>query len=857
MVAWGQDSAPAAKQADLQEVVVTGTLLRGTAPTGTNVIAVTREDIVAKGVASSNDLLATIPQLGYFGTVPRGNQDAGSPLVRPNIRNLGASGGSTTLVLLNGHRLVGAGVLSTSVDPSIIPPGMIERVDVMPDGGSSIYGSDAIGGVINFVTRNRFDGIQATGRYGIADKYKTADTDLVLGRDWGSRSLLVGYAYAWHEDLLGIDRDYATANHMSQGGSDVRNTACTPGNITIGATSFALPARIPGTLNRCDDPKATDIYPRERRHSVYGSFVQQLSPTLEFSTTGYWSQRDTQIRTARSSQTGTIRAANPYFRPIGTESSHNVAFSYAGVFGPSNISNHEFQSYGVTPSLNLDVGDRWQIRSQTNFGRSRNIVHEDLANAGAAALALAGTTTATALNPYDLGQTNPAVLATIGNFENLGTATQELAEGRIVADGPLLSLPGGDLRVAFGGEYHYENLRQHLTSGPRGLREGPTLTYSSRSDSSRNVRSAYAEIFVPIFGAGNGRPGLRSLVLSGSLRHDDYSDVGGTTNPKIGLNYKPIDDLVIRGNYGTSFHTPSLADSASTVGSQAQILQVSPFRPVGSPISDLFRPTIIIAGGNSSLQPETADTWSAGFDWSPRAIEGLSLSATYFNVDFTNAIGLVSSATLFTDPNFAPFFIINPTLEQARAAVGSRTIVGAPSVESLYAGRSPFLLVDARINNFGSIKTDGIDFDLSYAHGAGPAVLRAEVAGTYALSRKLSTGRSGPFTDTLKNGSGRFSYVATLGAKVAQLTANASINFRGGYPLRGLVNQTDIEDFKTVDLFFGYELPKRGFLADTQLTLNLENAFDESPPYINNNVGYANGSTLGRLISVGLRKNAF
>ena len=144
------------------DIVVTGTLLRGVAPIGTNVIGVTRQEILETGAASSNDLLASIPQVGNFGTVPVGTAAFGLPIVRPNIRNLAAAGGSSTLVLLNGHRMVGAGVLQTSVDPSILPPEVIDRLEIVPDGGSAIYGSDAIGGVINFITRNRFNGVART-----------------------------------------------------------------------------------------------------------------------------------------------------------------------------------------------------------------------------------------------------------------------------------------------------------------------------------------------------------------------------------------------------------------------------------------------------------------------------------------------------------------------------------------------------------------------------------------------------------------------------------------------------------------------------------------------------------------------
>lgn len=842
-------AAKASGPAEVSEVVVTGTLLRGVAPTGTDLITVDHQDIVATGVASAGDLLATIPQIGFFGTLPRGNQDAGSPLVTPNLRNLGLPGDSTTLILMDGHRIVGAGILQTFPDPTIIPPGVLERVEVTPGGGSSIYGSDAIGGVINFVTRRSFDGVEATGHYGVADNYSTYDANLTIGRAWSGGSGVLSYAYAKHDDLLGADRGYATSNHTAQGGSDLRNTACNPGNITVAGTTYALPGRVAGTLNRCDDQKAVDIYPQENRHSVFGTFVQQLAPKLEFTTAAYWSQRNTVVRTARSSQTGSITAANPYFQPIGAEAAQTVAFSYAGVFGPSNVTPQRFQSYGATSTLKYDITDRWQVRALANVGRSFNEIHEDLVNAAAGSLALSGTTTATALNPYDLSATNPAVLATIRDFQNLALASQRMAQFQVVADGALVTLPGGDVRLAVGAERLYQNLKQQLLSGPRSF----TGTVPSAS-SARTVNAVFAEVLVPIVGPGDSRAGLRSLELSASVRHDDYNDVGGTTNPKFGVNYRPVEDLLIRANYATSFHAPDLPTiSASALSSQVQILQISPFRPATSPITDLFRPTIIIAGGNPKLRPETAKTWQAGFEWKPHAIDGLALSATWYKVNMTDLIGLVSSATLFTDPNFAPFFIINPTLAQVKAAVGNLPIVGAPSIDSLYVGRTPFLLADARLNNFGALKQDGIDFDASYTRPLGSGLVNARLVGTYTLHKDLASGAAGPFTDTLKNGTGKLFYVASVSGKLDAFTARAALNYRGGYPILGLVGQSRVDAFKTVDLFLGYDLPVGGRLSNAMLTLNVDNLLNEDPPYTNNNVGYANGSTVGRLVSVGLR----
>jgi iron complex outermembrane receptor protein len=331
--------------------------------------------------------------------------------------------------------------------------------------------------------------------------------------------------------------------------------------------------------------------------------------------------------------------------------------------------------------------------------------------------------------------------------------------------------------------------------------------------------------------------------------------VGSTTNPKIGFNYAPVEDFVIRGNYGTSFHAPSLADTVSTTDSRAQILLFSPFRPGSSPITDLFRPTIVLAGGNPAIKPETAHTWSLGFDFKPKAIPGLQASATFWKINFKDAIGLApfTSPTLFSDPNYASFVIINPTLAQAKAAVGSLLLNGAPSIESLYVGTSPFVLIDARRNNLGAVRTNGIDFNVVYTAPMDFGSLSGGIAGTYTLKRDTQAIRGGAFTDALKNGVSDLSFVAHAQAQVHDLVARATFNYLGGYPILGVTNQTHVSAFKTVDLFFGYNLKNVGPASGVLLTLNVDNLFDKDPPYINTSTGYTNGGTLGRLVSVGAR----
>ncbi len=186
---------PQSIDASKDDIVVTGTLIRGAAPVGQTVISVGPAQAQAQGAATSNEILATIPQItNLFSTVPNSRLGVAAiqiQVVRPNLRNLSPETGSSasTLVLFDGHRLAGAGVTQSSVDPDIMPQGAIERVEVVTDGGSATYGADAVGGVINFVTRKRYDGVKVDARYGFGDDYWTTDANIIAGRDWGSGSL--------------------------------------------------------------------------------------------------------------------------------------------------------------------------------------------------------------------------------------------------------------------------------------------------------------------------------------------------------------------------------------------------------------------------------------------------------------------------------------------------------------------------------------------------------------------------------------------------------------------------------------------------------------------------------------------
>jgi len=846
-------SAPANNQASsgddqatraAKDIVVTGTLLRGIAPVGTNVIGVSAKDVVASGAQSSNDLLAKIPQISNFNSIPTGTGGFGQPIVQTNLRGLGASGGTTTLTLVNGHRVVGSGILQTYVDPQIIPPGIISRVEVIPDGGSSIYGSDAIGGVINFITTKRFNGVAATGRYGFADGYQTVDGNITVGKDWGSGSLFASYSYAWHNNVQGFERNYVTQNFKAHGGADNRSFSCTPGNIQIGSTYYPLPGRVAGSPNRCSTTDYQDIYPRENRNTVFVTLDQQLNNSLSTNITAYYSRRVTHTMEATLAGSGTITNTNPYFQAVGGETSQRVSFDFGPVFGKGSSAPGRFDSWGVTPTFEADLGGSWHLRGLANYGHSYNNTIEYPANAGNIAAALAGTTTATALDPYDVTKTNAGVLAAIRDYSNFSASKQDLAEVRLVGDGRLFSLPGGDVRLAVGAEYHYEKISAQIAFGTAAA------PFTNTASGARNVGSAFGELFVPIVGPGNAMGGIQALDLTASVRYDHYDDVGGTTNPKIGFNYRPIKGLTIRGNWGTSFHAPSLADTVGAV--DARISATTAVGYAGG------LPVIWISGGSSTLRPEKAHTWSLGADFTPTFLPTLTFSATYYNIDFTDIIsvnaGGFGGTAWYNDPLNAPFFIRNPTMAQVNAFSGGLRPDNFPSLNFLYnTYGSVYSILDLRRYNRGRLKQDGIDFNVVLNQPTDFGSINASFGGTYTLHRNSSPSNNGVYTELLDNGFGRFNFIAMLGAEVGPVTGRATLTHSGGYPILFDPTQSRVGSFDTVDFYAALDLEKLGLIKSTSLTLNVNNVFDTNPPWKNSGSGYANGSTLGRLFEFGFR----
>lgn len=897
------------------DIVVTGSLIRGIAPAGTNVVAVSKEAVQATGATTVAQLLQTIPQMGSFNDLQK--QNGGSNFVttnRPNLRDLPGfttKGNSATLMLVDGHRVVGMGVSVTSPDVDIVPPGIIERVEVVPDGGSAIYGSDAVAGVINFITRKDFKGIEADARYGFGEtNYHTFDANVTAGHSWDTGNAFVSYNYSYNSTFFGRDRDYARMYPTNVTGISIPYTAieCPGGtvinrnNSQIYALPYATGAGVAGTANQCDYSDSASVYPENKRHSVFAGFSQELTDNIKFDVRGFYTNKKTYQSMGNFHANVNIGPTfiNPALIPFPQQSTyltgagpfevHNVSFGW----GPDQGANQRISldAWGITPTITADLGNSWQLRVLASYGQSTTEQHTTTINSAALTKAI----TAGLVNPYNVALSNSAALAAVTNYEVYGQNRQKQFNARAILDGDLTSLPGGALKLAVGAEYLYESVAARRGSAVPGYAASafPGLSVNATpiidaspgltlGQANRRVASLFGEMVVPLFSQDNRMNGIEELTVSLSGRYDHYSDFGSTFNPKIGVTWRPYDYIKFRGAWGKSFAAPSLMDQPSTDPTALTYMTGSTFSFL-VPCSELVKNNIVanaaacpsganangivLLGSKGGTRPEKATTWSVGIDVDP--FPNVKFSVTYWNISYRDVINqapFTNFAAYFSTFQNVAFFInpaqtlINDVVAQATPPLG--TISGTPCAT---AG-CVFILEDNRKTNLGRFKNDGLDFMASYRRDTGFGGVDLTVNGNYVLNRKQSATANSAFVDILAGATTRFRLRTTLGADIGNLRAQVTWNHTQGYDLLtpvlaagGFPTQTRVDSYNLIDIFFKYNVPGEGMLKDLAFTLNVNNLFSQDPPvYRLQNItaglnGFTNGGTVGRLVQIGVSK---
>jgi iron complex outermembrane receptor protein len=844
--------APSDDTSEVDEVVVTGTSIRGVPPTGSNLISITRDDIQTNGGANTPDLTSSIPQLNSFNTAPQTSAGTGPGLgsFAPGLRGLPAN---ATLPLMNGRRLVGAGVQSTNPDYPLIPGLAMERIEIVADGASSIYGSDAVAGVVNFITRRKVDGVELSATYGVADDYNAGNIGVLVGKDWGSGSILAAYQYTRNSDLLAGNRDYRITDFTPHGGIDSRSVACPSPTVYPNPTyvaPYGAPTFTPGA-NRCDSGALNDLLPSSRINAVFVSGRQDLSANATFWGEILYSDRHDEYQVAAPALTvgmlSPVFGGNPFFQGPPGAFYEFVSFRADNLIGSDHFTNTNDKtvgnsSFGVDFKLPRDLN----LSVYGTIDWAKNDSYVPGLSQTALDAAAAGTTTATALDPFGTG-TSAAVRAAILDYPTYATEEQGVKVAAVKLDGPLLSLPGGQLRFAAGAEYRTETFTQRGYIG--------TPSNDIPEDMDRTVRSVYGELFVPIIGQDNALPLVKGLALSVSGRYDDYSDFGSTTNPKIGLYWQLVDGFSLRGSYGTSFRAPGLRQIGATVGAY-YLSATNSATYANDPTRGAAQvETIYLLGGNDHLQPEKATTWSFGADFNPTFLPKLRASVTYYNLEYTDVIGTPTVPYVFQDPIFASIVHRgNPASPEFTALLAIATPVNLPA-----SFGSDVNLLDLRNNNFGIRKTDGLDFDINYYWQTNFGSVFADLAGNYILNFDTQFSPGSPVSNSLDLGVARWTARGTLGARMGSLSLAGFVNYRDGvtnnYTTPTGVSSSSADSYMTVDLRVAWTLPDTGWTSGTVLALQVNDLFDQDPPFFPGSDGIGGFyNPIGRFVAVNLRK---
>jgi iron complex outermembrane receptor protein len=835
------------------EILVTGSRIRGVNATGSQVIAIDQRDIAEAPVQSTADLLRRVPQVVTLGANPNGGsaQNGAANVTRSAGINLRGLGNTATLLLYDGKRLPPQGTQGQLTDPSVIPAIALARVEVVADGSSAIYGSDAIGGVVNFILRKNFDGAELSARSGFSDGSSYDEQQLagIFGHTWGSGWGMVTAEYTRNSALYASDLPWYQANNLARGGRDLRGNFCNPGTITVGGGTYAIPpggatsanvgTLVRGTSNRCfynAVGHSDAVFPEMERVSVVAALSQDIGSSVRVFADGFYSYRDGVIPTIATA-TAVVPRTNPFFvSPVAGAQSVSVTWSLFPDYGPV-VNPYWSDSWNAMAGIEADIFGDVKGTFYYAHGESEDVAdrRNNGINAGALANALADPNPATALNVFG-GPNNRATLdRLVDNYFVIAGATK-LDVANLQFDGSLVEMPGGNLRFAAGAEYRREYTFTDLTTGTSASQVHVT------DAGSRNVKAVFGELYIPIFGAGNSRPGLQELSLSLAGRWEKYSDFGETTNPKIGLTYEPIGGFRLQATYGTSFRAPTFTEVSTVAGGAGLYFDTLP-----GPSGNLTG--IGIAGGNPTLQPETATTWSVGGQLRPVAVPGLNAEVTYFDIAYKNQIqALRGTPGLLTNPLYASFVNLSPTAAEIAALRTSGLPINNPNV---LTGNVQFI-ADGRRQNLGESKISGLDFVLSYDWDWGAWNLDAGINGSYFLSYDFQAVPGSGFVDVLNTIAfpQKFRMQADAGVSYGNFRSRLTLNHLSGYDNTTVTPVQEIESYQTVDLYLGLDVTENATIA-----FEVRNLFDSEPPFVDAPTGYdpQSANPLPRLFIVNAR----
>lgn len=855
-------SAHANERPSLEEVLVTGSRLRQSADNGAQEVHVyTSEQIAASGQTSVNDFLSNLPEVSV---ASRDGAISGNNGTTVQLHGLPVG---TTLVLLNGRRIETSGINNSPpfFDLNNIPLAAVERIEVVPEGSSAVYGSDAIAGVVNIILRRNFDGFDSSLRKGWAADLGQTDASVAAGQNWHAGNLTLVGSIKSAGQLEGFQRALsANEDRTALGGPDDRSTLCSPGNVFFpnnfvlngqtvpyaaipkgftGSPSVSEFAPMAGSLNKCSRDAFNSLIPGTHRQNLFVSGSYYPDASIELFTELMYShvQELTEFGPPfLFAEPGfifnTVPASNP-FNPFGQTVGVSGTLQGLNTAGQSVATDFYRAVLGARGTL--DGSWTWEIAGWDSADTSR-ITAPGTENFNAIQAALNSADRNAALNPFIDGTAgSPALLQSLvydGKQRYRGSAAS--AEGLL--RGTLANLPAGPLEVAVGGEYQRDGLFTDIVVPD-------AFTQAGAAQFQRHRYAAFGESRIPVLPSRSNmdRP---IVVASVAGRYDHYSDFGGSLTPQYGIEWRPLRNLLVRGTYGKAFKAPSLIDLHSPQTAFTGAIINDPLRN--------GQPEVIteVGGGNPHLRPETGSSRSIGALYAS-ADGALRLSITYWRIDEDNSIQTLNSQTIVDFENNFPGDVV-----RASACAG-----GAPC---------PVTLVNATLVNFGHISLAGVDVQASSTIDAlyGQFTPSIGLTQTSHYTAALLPGVPGTDRDGMANDDGNWAprWKSTMGLswKLNSYTTNLAGRYVSHYKdYEPSINGTTrtIGNFWIFDAStrfgFGERLPTANpLIRGGYITFGANNVFNRGPQYsdfFGGSVGYdpLQADILGRLwfVQVGSR----
>jgi len=816
--------AKADEEKQVERIEITGSHIKRTDLEGPSPVAtLTAEDIKKSGVTDLISLFTKLPISGQgtFSTQANSSDDTANGGSSVSLRGLGAD---STLILINGRRVsvspFAKGIDTSFVDINNIPLSAIKRVDILKDGASATYGSDAIAGVINIILRDDVEGAEVSAKFGT-----TADgggdeqsVNLVFGNQTDNSSHTFILEYFNREEVLYADRDYSrTANQALRTGDplaeDFRSTSGITGSIMYADGS----GRIADTfgIDTCPEDQITPI--NDGNGNQIGSNCRYdyaphmtMIPAAERFSWNYLGKYEIQDNlrafaelNGQNSKSTVRGAGSPSFNEL-TMAGDNINHPFA------NMPDHKFHGQDLTMRRRtVDIGNR-EKRVDSNYHRAILGIQGEFKdwNWEAAYSYIKSSSTERGVDGFpnkrrmqeaiDSGAYDPFEPSTNGQqvLDYVETTTTRIGKSTMKsldfkASGSIFEMEHGDLMLAFGGEYREESISDNPDE--QFLRGEVFGTEATQANGSRDNMSVFGEMSIPV---------LDSLEVQLAARYEDYSDFGDTTNPKVSFFWSPMDDVSLRGSWGTAFRAPSLHQLGLGRTDESPNLIDTKRCELTNGADNSCSPQeyTAIFEGNPELGPEESESYNLGLIYN--ITENLNFSIDYYDYDITDIIG--------ADTQFVmDMYGLDPNIVERRPT----TIPNDPG---------EVIQINDSYQNIGDLQTSGIDLDVRYNLDTEVGQFKFGYVLNYVLNFEDYKGtKEGGFEQP------QMRWTTSVDWVKDDFSATAALNYIDSFKQKASLNlNKDVDAMATLDAsvnYFGIE--------DLVLTVGATNLTNEEPPF--------------------------